>query len=221
MTNRTSRDITRAWHLAVTMHVRPVGSAPAVWACVPLSGDVPAMGGTRRVTIPLPDAAPCGVPLGAGTHYVTAWLVHAQSHSGQPPTALCVMQTTIDVLHAAQLEPHGRAASAANGAATAAAASRVVRSVHMSVPEQTTPGQCLRIACGAEESTAGAWPYGDGVVRAAVLPRLAKHPGVAVRVLACRNGVAHLTLTAPSDTPVVPWVRCLFQCAVCIRLRCD
>ena len=219
VTNHSSRDITRSWHLAVTVHVRPVGSAPAVWACAPLSGGVPAMGGTRRVTIPLPDAAPCGVPLGAGTHDVTAWLVHAQLHCGQPPTALCVLQTTIDVMHAAQPEPHGRPASAANGAATAAAASRVVRSVRMSVPEQVTPGQCLRVACGAEESTAGAWPPGDGVVRAAVPPLQAKHPGVAVRVLACRNGVAHLTLTAPSDTSMVPWVRHFLQWAVCLRLR--
>ena len=202
--NHSSRDITRAWHLAVAMHVRPAGSAPAVWASAALPC-VPAMGGTRRVVIPLPDPAPCGVPLGAGTHDVTAWLVHVEPQSGLAPTALCVLQTTIDVLHAAQPEPPGRTHGAAANGATAAA-SRVMRSVRMSVTEQMTPSRCLRVACGAEGS-AGAWPPGDGVVRAAVPQQRDKHPGVAVRVLACRNGVAHLTLTAPSDTPVVPWVR--------------
>jgi len=152
------------------------------------------------VIVPLPDGAPCGVVLGAGTHDITAWLVYTPPATeraalgGQEQCTavlLRVLHTAVDVLHGAQLSQQMQQPSA-----------MVTHHVRLAVPSDATPSKVLRALCGADESADG-WPSGEGNMRAVCLD-------VTLRVLSTRNCVAHVALTAPAGSHAVPLVRILY-----------
>jgi hypothetical protein len=152
------------------------------------------------VIVPLPDGAPCGVVLGAGTHDITAWLAYTPPETEraalggqQQCTAalLRVLHTAVDVLHGAQLSQQIQQP-----------AGMVTHHVRLAVPSDATPSKVLRALCGADESADG-WPPGEGNMRAVCLD-------ATLRVLSTRNCVAHVALTAPAGSHAVPLVRILY-----------